>query len=941
MKKENTPKSRADRRELEKKQENNWKSKRKSKKKALKEKRASKPPFIRFLYALGRFLRRTVLALLITVSIIAIGAFAFYKKNYEELVSKSVREGYEIAQNISPDDFRIIEPSAMYYDDGSKIRSFTDRNFQYLDLQEDDELYERVSDVVTAIEDERFYKHEGFDYLGVGVAVFDHVVRGTDLRGASTITAQLVKNTYLSQEQNIERKVKEAVIAQELENVFTKREILEFYVNDAYFGNGNYGIETAANYYFSKPTKELSYREIASLVAIPNNPTIYNPVNNPENNIKRRNLILGLLETKEVLDKETVKKEKESDIALDITETKIDNNVKGWAESFAMTSAVEEMMRYNGFKFEYWHDDNDSRRAYKERYNESYQKTLQRILRGGFAIETSINKEMQNKLQSHIDKSLAGYTAKDKDGFLSKQAPSVVIDNRTNEVVAIVGGRTEDNMGLFNRASQSARQPGSAIKPFLSYAPAFEKGLATGTIRKDKAIKNGPGNWYSGHRGNMTLRKGLEQSVNTIAYNLYQEVGMEFAREKLVDMEFRNLAPEDIYPTMAIGGWTYGTNPLEIASAFNTLVNDGLYTRPNNLRRVGPMNSETSYYDRKEHLPKRVYKTGVGYVTLDVMQSTVANSFVKGYSFDYEFEAAKTGTTNDVKELWIVGGSPYYSMASYIGDNDPAPQNSSVTTGVLQKIFTGYMKDIHKGLKVIDFKKPQAVVQQGNNLWVRTKKDVNPQTARDKDEKERIDKLSQKQKDRVKSLAYRIKYGLSLNEAKAREKIAEAHVQKLEVYKLNGSKDLSEADELYKEAEGVIDEVVRIEPKQSLTNRLEQAYKGVIGQREAIIAEEERQIRLEKEREEEERRQEQREREEEERREQERIEREEERIEEERREEERLERERQEEEERLEQERLEEERLEEERLEEERREEERLEEERIEEERREAESYNN
>lgn len=882
MSKGNQPLSRQER---NKKTLSKRKQQRLARKEKLKEKRAKQHPVQRFIYSTGRFIRRTMMVSLLSISIIGLIAVITYKNKYEEVVSASIRKGYEIAQTISPQDFKVIEPTVMYYDDGTVAKEFTERNFIYLDLQEDDELFQKVSDVTTSIEDERFYNHKGFDYLGVGVAVLDYA-RGHSLRGASTLTAQLVKNTYLSQEQSMERKIAEAVVAQELEKRFTKREILEFYVNDAYFANGNYGLATAANYYYSKPVGELTHSEIASLIAIPNNPTIYNPVTNPENNKKRRDLILTLMANNGILENDYVTEEKSKDIVLDITETRIDNNVRGWAESFAMHSAVEELMRHNGFKFEYWFDTHDVKDNYTQRYNDVYSQTLQRVVIGGYSIETSINKSMQDSLQKHVDNALRGYTAIDKDGYYSKQVPSVVIDNRTNEVVAIVGGRSQENPGLFNRAYQSARQPGSAMKPFMVYAPAFEKGLSTGTIREDKPIKNGPGNWYNGYRGKMDLRTSLEQSVNTIAYNLYQEVGMKDVREKLVDMEFNHMSPDDIYPTMSIGGWTHGTNPLEVARALNTMVNDGVYQRPHSVSKLSRIGSDNVIYSRQDHVGKRVFQSGVGYVTLDVMKSTVKNSFVRGYSFGYEHEAAKTGTTNKTKEVWIVGGTPYYSMASYIGDNEPTEQTGSAMTPILQKVYKGVMQEIHSGLEVVDFVKPQTVVQKGDNLWVRTSQDVDPLKDRKNEENKRLQEFANKHSTRVESLAYRIKHGLTLKQAESRELLADAKIQQLESYTLNGSEDMSEANKLKDEASEAVDRVVRLEKKSILQDRLNKAYGKVQAEKNSVIAERERQQRLEQERQQELERELERENEREERRQEELRKQEELRIQEEQRREE-------------------------------------------------------
>lgn len=829
---ENKADSRKERKQIKNKK--SWRQKRKDKKEAFKKKRMARHPVVRYLFDIGRYTRRATMLSLLFVNLGILTGVYIYDNNYSEKVSSSIREGYEIAESIHPSDFEVLDPTVMTDSKGNIIKTFTERNFKHLDLHTDDELYQKVSDVTTTIEDARFYDHKGFDYLGVGVAAANHFIRGQDLRGASTLTAQLVKNTYLTPEQSIERKITEAVIAQELEKRFTKREILEFYVNDAYYANGNYGMETAAHYYFSRPTKELTHSEIATLISIPNNPTIYNPITNPDNTTARRNLILSLLGENGVLSQEIVAAEQEKELNLNITETRIDNEVYDWGQSLALFSAVEEMMRNEGFTFEYWFDTDEERSNYKELYNETYYRHLEDIRRGGFVIETSIDSDMQNKLQNTVDKQTAHYTKIDEDGYYSKQTPSVVIDNRTNEVVAIVGGRTQENMGTFNRAFQSARQPGSAIKPFLSFAPAIESGLATNTIRKDAQIEGGPRNWYRSHRGDMTLRYALEQSVNTIAYNLYQEVGMEYARGKLIDMEFRSLAPQDIYPTFGVGGWTYGASPLEIASAFNTLVNDGLYYRPNNLRKISSIHKDETYYDRSTHKPKRVYSSGAGFVTLNMMQTAITDGINGGYAFDYGFEAAKTGSTNEWREQWIVGGTPYYSMSIYIGDNNPAAQNQRESTRTLQNIFTGYMKDIHKGLEVVDFEKPKTVVQDGNNYWVRSENDVDPQDVRKREEQQRVNVVHQAQNQRLSNLSYRIKHGLSLNEAIAKEKIAEAQIRQLERVKLPPTGELAEAETVRESAKAALEQVVRPGEEQKLSARLTRAWNSVITQKNSI-----------------------------------------------------------------------------------------------------------
>lgn len=826
------------------------KEKRQLKKQRKKDRRKRRHPVLRVTYFMGRLMRRMVLVGLLTASIGLVAGIVYYQGHIEPMVSQYIKEGYEISETISASHFESLEPTIMTDKNGEVIREFRDRNYVHVDLQEDDALYQRVSDVTTTIEDARFYNHHGFDYLGLSVAVFDYAARGTDLRGASTLTQQLVKNKYLSQDQTVERKISEAVIAQELETQFTKREILEFYVNEVYFGRGNHGIGTAAHYYFGKPTEELGYKELATLISIPNNPTIYDPINNPENTLRRRNLVLRLLAENNTLSQEEADALRDEPLDLDITPMRIDNSVDDWAESFAMNQAVESLMRWEGFNFEYWHETNEARQDYRERYNNTYSRHMQNILRGGFVIETSIDRKMQTALQTHIDHEMRHFTASDADGLLTKQAPSVVIDNRSNEVVAIVGGRTQEGNTSFNRAFQSARQPGSAIKPFLSFAPAFERGLATGTVREDKPIKDGPGNYYSGYRGNMTLKDAMAHSVNTIAYNLLLENGIATSREKLELMEFNQLRPEDRYPTMAIGGWTQGASPLELAAAFNTLVNDGEFHRPSNLRVVRSTQHDTVYYDRTEDVPTRVYESGVGYVTLNTLQSATTDGTGTRYSFDYEYEAGKTGTTNDVRELWFVGGTPYYSMSLYIGDNNPGRQERATVDPVIQSIYREFMRQLHDGKDVIDFNRPSTVVEYNGNMWVRTTKDDDPMVIRRQTELKRQAESKAKQSARVQALAYRIEHGLTLQQAEAREKVAVSRIETLESYKLGNSEDATDAQKLKALADEAIENVVRPNVSSELVLRANSAYQAIERQRQANISDREQREREEQEQEE-------------------------------------------------------------------------------------------
>lgn len=830
-------------------QEETKRAKRKRKKADRKARRKSRPLLLRILLGIFRWLGRGVL---LGIFLAIVGVTVFWNKKGEE-VSKYITEGFEISETIDKAHFAKVEPTILLDGDGNQLREFKERNYHYLSLSEDDELFQKVSDVVVSIEDERFYQHKGFDYYGVGIAVVNYV-KGGDLRGASTITQQLVKNTYLTQEQTMGRKVTEAVIAQELEKVLTKREILEYYVNDNYYSQGQYGLATASMYYYSKNVSELTAGELAVLTGIPNNPTLYDPITNPENALNKRNVILGKMLELGKLTQAEHDAEKAKPIELKITKTSVNNAVTDYGESFAIHNTIEELMKLNGFPFQYWFETEEERVEYEIAYYDQYEITRQDIMRGGYVIETSIHPEMQKTLQKAIDDSLADYTATNSEtGLYKKQAASTIIDNQTHEVVAIVGGRSQEG-NSYNRAYLSARQPGSSTKPLLSYAPAFEKGLATETKRTDKAIKNGPKNWYSGYWGDMTLRYALEQSVNTVAYRLMAEVGTEYAIKKLADMEFQSLHPGDNNAIAAVGGFTQGVTTVEMANALHTLVNDGQFLQPTNVRKITSTKTGNVIYDRSEEETKEVYQSGVGYVTLDAMKNVTKNGSGKKSDWGYPHLATKTGTTDLSKDLWLIGATPYYTASVFLGDDTPTEQNSGALTYAVANIFKKSMGALHSGKKVIDFTKPTSVVSSGKNLWVSPKEENHLQDERLTNEASRILTVKANVQQHLAGQDYRLVHGLSYDEEMKRERVAEAKITLLEQYSLSEPNDMEQATDYYQEAKKAIQNVKRSIAVNKLEDRLEDAYAVKSAERSDLEA----QLRYEKQLEEQQRKEEKR-----------------------------------------------------------------------------------
>lgn len=826
---------------------NTKRNKRKRRKKENKQRKKARKWFVK----LPLFLVKMTVALFVTGLLAGIGGGAYFWNTYGEELSANIAEGFRIADTIDPAHFEHLQPTQLIDGNGDVIREFKERNFKYIDLQEDDDLYWKVSDVVVSIEDERFYRHVGFDYYGVGVAVINHM-RGMNLRGASTITQQVVKNTYLTQAQTVDRKVQEAVIAQELESAFSKREILEFYVNGNYYANGQYGLATAAHYYYGKPVAELTSGELAVLVGIPNNPSIYDPVNQPDNAIHKRNVILRKMMELEKISEKEFKEESQKELVLDIHRTPVNNAVVDYGESYAMHQAVEFLMEHSGFELTYWFDTKEDKETYRQAYNSAYEKAREDILRGGFKIETSIDVAQQAILQEAVDKEMNQYQQIDSaNGLYAKQASAVTIDNKTNEVVAIVGGRSQTG-NTFNRAYLGKRQPASAIKPFNVYAPAFERGVRPQTMMVDKAIKNGPSNWYEGYRGSMSVRYSMEQSINTIAYQLMIDNGVKNTLDKLATMRFASLDPDDHTTNTSVGGFTFGVTPLEMASALNTLVNDGNYTRPSNVRKLSHLHTDEVYYDKSEDERVAVYDSASAYMTLDTMKDVVTNGTGRPADFGYRHLAGKTGSSNERKDQWFIGTTPHYATAVWVGEDQPKAQPYSVSQSPIH-IFKTAMERYHKGLSITDFKKPAHVTRGANGSFTvapiqQAVKDPK-QVERERNEHLRVEQETISLKDRLKELEYRIVHGLTLEEAQKRERTVSSLIQLISQVRLEAPDDFGNVDQLYSQGKTALDQVKRASIKAELTQKLESAYRGKMQERDTLIwrIKEDERLRLEEE----------------------------------------------------------------------------------------------
>ena len=455
--------------------------------------------FLTFFRAIGTiflvmFKTLFILCVLALLALVGIGFYKVYPmyKDYKSQVAG-------VVENSTLDTFRLQEASFIYDANGEILAKLTgDEDSSYLPYEE---IPEHAVNAFVAIEDRTFWENAGIDLKGIfRVAINYFRTEGEEKHGASTITQQLARNRFLTREVSIERKAKEMLIALDLTKKYTKEQIMEFYVNDISFANTYYGLQSAAQGYFGKDAKDLSLSQIAYLCAIPNSPTYYNPYNHPENAIKRRDKILQDMESMGFITDEEYRQAVNE--TIEVQRQKVP--MRNYETTYAVDCAIRFLMRRDNFKFKYGFRDEAEYKAYRDKYEEVYSQERDALYTGGYQIYTSLEPEKQQILQEAVDQVLTFDESVAENGIYQLQGAATVVDNSTNRVVAIVGGRSQETETYtLNRAFQSFRQPGSSIKPLIVYAPALENGYRSTSMvknirvadakRKDAVIRELPG----------------------------------------------------------------------------------------------------------------------------------------------------------------------------------------------------------------------------------------------------------------------------------------------------------------------------------------------------------------------------------------------------------------------------------------------------------------
>lgn len=774
---------------------------------------------------------------------LGIGGWIVWEK-YGERVTAAVNEGYQVAKTTKSEDFIQRQPTQIYDINGKLLKEL--KQYEY-EAPPYDKINPYFIKGVIAVEDKRFYEHHGVDLYGTLRSVYS-TFSGNGVQGGSTLTQQLVRNVILqNREVSIERKIKEQVVAQELEKKISKEEILQHYLNNVYFGHGNYGIGPASKYYFNKNQKDLKVEEVAVIIGITNNPSLFDPINQPENALKKRNRILATFQKEGIITNDEYKKLIKQPIQLKVKERSIDNRLNdNDAVNFAVHKATEHLMKKNGFIFQYWFDTQKEYETYQESYQAEYSKFYQQILNGGYRIETSIQPSVQKQLENIVYQTMTGYPSK-------TQTAVTTVDNQTGEVVAIVGGRKKGD--YFNRAYQGVRQPGSVAKPIVVYANAFELGYAPQSRVVDSPIKNGPENWYSGYRGQMSIRYAIEQSVNTVAYRLAAQVGPETFLKKLELMQFSHLTPQDKNTIIGIGGFTKGVTTVEMASAYASLVRNGDFIEPTNVRVIKDIvTGETLFKNEQEKT--KVFREDASYFTIDTLKDVVdsgTGKIAKPHNYRYVF--GKTGTTNHYKDGYFVGGTPYYTTAIWVGYDKPA-RLTFAQIDLSKVIFRKWTEWQHRGKKVIDFKKPDIVTRSGKSLYTSYKGYDAIQKGRAQKEEYRLQQERQQQRKRLALEDYRIIHGLTSEEEKEREEKVERALQEAENFSLQKIEDYEKWVKLIDKAKKLNEEVKHQAAKDAFDYRIRTLEIRSVTEKDELIKEMKRKEEEERRKEEEKKREE-------------------------------------------------------------------------------------
>lgn len=598
----------------------------------------------------GNIISKLLFLLLFLFSIsIGVASYIFYTLKKETPL--------ESIENYSP-----LLPSIIYDINGNQLDSIIVENRDPINISE---IPLNVQNAFLAIEDKKFRSHYGFDFLRLGKAAF-LTITGKRMEGGSTITQQLAKNAFLSPERTLVRKIKEAILALEIERKYTKDEILENYLNTIYFGQGAYGIKNASLKYFNKEPKDLTIAQAAILAGLPKSPTKYSKI---ENAITRQKIVLYQMLNNKFITKEEYENAINEKIQFSTKNTQIKEeehiSTSNIAPEFT-TVILQEIKKI--LKIE----EGD-----------------QKFLFDGYKIYSTMDLNMQRAAYKAFNSNYNLKNNKNLNGALYS------IDPSNGFVKAMVGGKNYKK-GEFNRATSAIRQPGSSFKPLI-YLAAIQKNMNMATVIEDSPLRNAkwsPRNYDSLYRDNMTLAKALEVSNNVIPVKVLQEVGINSVEKIWRDSGVTGGDfPKDL--TLALG--SISTRPVDMALFYAALANGGFSVKPQYIYKIENKFGEIIYEAKPEK--KKIFEPEDVAILTYMLQNAVnygtgapAKVFKNGNLIPM---AGKTGTTSDYISAWFTGYTPTLATVVYVGHDNNKPMGRGMTGGrAAGPIWKTYMQNV-------------------------------------------------------------------------------------------------------------------------------------------------------------------------------------------------------------------------------------------------------
>lgn len=646
----------------------------------------------------------TLLLILVVAGVIVVCAFAIYLSDnvdtdVDELITLSSDQDSITSLYYYNEEGELVE------DESQRLSSGTNRLWvSYYDIPDN------LVNAFVAIEDKRFWDHNGVDWITTIKATIKYFIPVGSNPGGSTITQQLVKNLTGNDDYSIQRKVTEIFSAMSLEEVKSKNEIMEMYLNTIYLSQGANGVQAAANVYFSKDVSELTLVECAAIAGITQYPTKWDPVQNPENNKHRRNIILAEMLNNGMITQSEYDEAYNAELELNLNYESISLGTTSWYTDAVINEAVDLLM---------------------EKYSCSEEIAKQMLYSGGYKIITAMDPEVQAILQKYYE-DVSSTSILPVSDVIMPESSMIIADPQTGNILGLVGGRGEKTESrIWNRATMSKRQAGSSIKPVAVYAQALEYGIINAssivddtpfnfgeTYRADGSVSytfpsGWPVNANGRYSGRATVDYALTASLNTVSVKLLNKIGVErsfnFLKEKL---RFTSLIDSIATDTgvhsdknlsaLALGGMTYGVTLQEMVAAYTMFPNNGVFTE---LRTVVQILDSDGNVVVDNKVDKEVVISEETAQTMNTFLShVVKNKNGTAYTAlanirEYDLDVAgKTGTTDSNNDRWFIGYTPYYVCGVWVGFDEPQSLKGFITSNQHCQVWGAVMIDMHREL---------------------------------------------------------------------------------------------------------------------------------------------------------------------------------------------------------------------------------------------------